>query len=173
MKLASSAMGAVVVLGLAACSTTTINPPASVHSSSPSAQTRSASPVPTVTKTQIRRQTVPAQSPTPVQTAAPAPNVTDPWAVVSAYYGDIESGNYPEAWALLSAGAVTGQTYQQFVAGFTCTGSQQLTEAGASGDQVSFQLAATDDCTGVVQHYTGTDTVVSGKIVVADVRLTG
>ena len=173
MKLAVSAIAAVVVLGLAACSTTTINPPASLHSSSPSSQTSSASPIPTVTKTKIRRQTAPAQSPAPEQTPVPAPNVTDPWAVVSAYYGDLESGNYAEAWALLSAGAVTGQTYQQFVAGFACTGSQQLTEVGAAGDQVSFQLAATDDCTGVVQHYTGTDTVVSGKIVAADVHLTG
>ena len=172
MKLVITAVGAAAVLGLAACSTTTINPPSSVRSSSPSLPASSARPAPTVTKTKIKRQTVPAQSPAPVQTPAPAPNVTDPWAVVSAYYGDLESGNYPEAWALLSAGAVTGQSYQQFVAGFSCTGSQQLTELDASGDQVSFQLAATDDCTGVVQHYTGTDTVVNGKIVAADVHLT-
>lgn len=44
-----------------------------------------------------------------------------------------ESGDYPQAWALLSSGAVTGQTYQQFVAGFTCTGAQQLTKLGESG----------------------------------------
>jgi hypothetical protein len=37
--------------------------------------------------------------------------VTDPWAVVSAYYGDVESGNYAEAYALLSSGMVTGQSY--------------------------------------------------------------
>ena len=173
MKLVITAVGAAAVLGLAACSTTTINPPSSVHPNSPTLPTSSARPAPTVTKTKIKRQTVPAQSPAPVQTPAPAPNVTDPWAVVSAYYGDLESGNYPEAWALLSAGAVTGQSYQQFVAGFACTGSQQLTELDASGDQVSFQLAATDDCTGVVQHYAGTDTVVNGKIVAADVHRTG
>jgi hypothetical protein len=110
--------------------------------------------------------------PAPVRTSPPAPNVTDLWAAVSAYYGDIESGNYPEAWALLSAGAVTGQTYQQFVAGFACTGGQQLTEISESGDQVTFQLDATDDCTGAVQHYAGTDTVSDGKIVAADVHLT-
>jgi len=169
MNLVITAMGSAVVLGLAACSTTTINPAAPpARSSAPSARASSARPAPTVTKTQIRRQTVPA----PVQTP-PAPNVTDPWAVVSAYYGDIESGNYPEAWALLSAGAVTGQTYQQFVAGFACTGSQQLTEVGESGDQVSFQLDATDTCTGAVQHYVGTDTVSNGKIIAADVHMTG
>lgn len=68
---------------------------------------------------------------------------------------------------------MTGQTYQQFVSGFACTGSQQLTEVGECGDQVSFHLAATDNCTGAVQHYAGTDTVVNGKIVAADVHLTG
>jgi hypothetical protein len=169
MKLIITALAAAAVLGLTACSTTTINPAAPpAHSSRPSASASSATPEPTVTRTHIKRQTVPA----PVRTSPPAPNVTDPWAAVSAYYGDIESGNYPEAWALLSAGAVTGQTYQQFVAGFACTGGQQLTEISESGDQVTFQLDATDDCTGAVQHYAGTDTVSDGKIVAADVHLT-
>ena len=97
--------------------------------------------------------------------ARAVPGVTDPWAVVSAYYGDIESGDYPGAWVLLGSGAVTGQTYQQFVAGFSCTGGQELAEQGTSGDQVSFTLAATDRCTGGVQHFSGTDTVSGGKIV--------
>ena len=70
--------------------------------------------------------------------------MTNPWAVVSAYYGDIESGDYSQAWALIDNGAVTGQTYQQFADGFACTGAQQLTEQGQSGDQVSFSLAATN-----------------------------
>jgi hypothetical protein len=169
MKLVVAAMAAAAVLGLAACSsTTTINPAAPPpRSGTPSAPASSARPAPTVTRTHIK--TVPA----PARTPPPTPNVSDPWAVVSAYYGDIESGNYPEAWALLSSGAVTGQTYQQFVAGFACTGSQQLTEVSESGDQVTFQLEATDDCTGAVQHYAGTDTVSDGKIVAADVHLTG
>ncbi len=170
MKPVITALAAAAVLGLAACSTTTINPAAPpAHSTTPSAPPSSETPAPTVTRTHIKRQTVPA----PARTPPPTPNVTDPWAVVSAYYGDIESGNYPQAWQLLSAGAVTGQTYQQFVAGFACTGSQQLTEISESGDQVTFQLDATDDCTGAVQHYTGTDTVSDGKIVAADVHLTG
>ena len=99
--------------------------------------------------------------------------MTGPWAVVSAYYGDIESGNYPEAWALLSSGATTGQTYQQFVNGFACTGSQNLTEVGESGDQVTFDLDAANSCTGQVQHFTGTDTVQNGRIVAANVMQTG
>jgi hypothetical protein len=38
---------------------------------------------------------------------------------------------------------------------------------------VRFSLAATDICTGRVQHFTGTDTVVNGRIVAADVTRTG
>ncbi len=122
---------------------------------------------PTVTKTIIKEVVPVTPSPTtpPATTSAPAPspvpNVTDPWGVVLAYCGDVESGNYPEAWALLSSGAVTGQTYQQFVSGYACAGSQQLTELRESGDQVSFNLAATDDCAGVVRYHTRTDTVVA------------
>ncbi len=59
----------------------------------------------------------------------------------------------------------TGQTYQQFVDGFSCTGAQDLSENWASGDQVNFDLAATDSCTGAVQDFSGTDTVQGGLIV--------
>ena len=90
--------------------------------------------------------------------------------MVAAYYGDIESGNYQQAWALLNSGATTGQTYQQFVNGFACTGSQDLSEVGESGDQVTFNLTATNTCNGEVQHFTGTDTVQNGKIVGANVH---
>ena len=88
---------------------------------------------------------------------------------MSAYYGDIESGDYQNAYALLNSGMTTGQTYQQFADGFSCTGSQVLSENWESGDEVNFDLAATDDCSGAVQDFTGTDTVVNGKIVAADV----
>jgi hypothetical protein len=168
MKLIIIALAA-GTLGLAACGTTVAQAPAA----------------PTVTKTatpaspSAAPQTSVPQSSAP-QTSAPQssapqtdPNVTDPWAVVSAYYGDVESGAYPQAWALLSSGAVTGQTYQQFVAGFSCTGGQELAEQGTSGDQVSFTLAATDRCTGGVQHFSGTDTVSGGKIVAAHITQTG
>jgi hypothetical protein len=157
MKLIIIALAA-GTLGLAACGTTVAQAPAA--------------PAVTRTATPPASPVSPSASP---QTSAPQsdPNVTDPWAVVSAYYGDVESGAYPQAWALLSSGAVTGQTYQQFVAGFSCTGGQALTEQGASGDQVSFSLAATDSCTGAVQHFSGTDTVSGGKIVAAHITQTG
>ena len=63
----------------------------------------------------------------------------------------------------------TGQTYPQFVDGFACTGGQALSENWESGDEVSFDLAATDNCTGAVQDFSGTDTVQGGLIVAADV----
>jgi hypothetical protein len=158
MKLVIIALAA-GTLGLAACGTTVAQVPAA----------------PAVTKT-----VAPPPSASPAAPAAPAaptpqpvPNVTDPWAVVSAYYGDIESGDYPQAWALLSSGAVTGQSYQQFRDGFSCTGDQQLSEQGESGDQVSFTLAATDSCTGAVQQFSGTDTVTGGRIVAAHITQTG
>jgi hypothetical protein len=171
MKLAISAIAATAAIGLgsglAACGGGA--PPAASHAG-PSR------PAPTVT---VTRPGAPAGSAQAPATAPPSghpagqPHVSDPWGVVSAYYRDIEAGNYPQAWSLLGGGATTGQTYQQFVNGFTCTGAQSLTEVGQSGDQVTFDLAATDSCNGQVQHFTGTDTVVNGMIVGADVHQAG
>jgi hypothetical protein len=93
--------------------------------------------------------------------------------VVSAYYRDVESHRYPQAWALISSALATGQTYQQFVAGYACTGTERPVKLGQSGHQVSFKLTVVNDCTGAVQHYTGTDTVRGGKIIAADVTRTG
>jgi hypothetical protein len=122
----------------------------------------------------VPASTVPASSgaPAPSQAAAPAapaggPNVTDPWAVVSAYYGD-----YAQAYALIGNGATTGQSYQQFAAGFACTGSQLVSENWESGSSVNFDLVAGDSCNGTTQYYAGTDTVENGIIVAADITQT-
>ncbi len=179
MKFHGIALAAAAAVALGAC--TTINTTAPASRSASASPAGSAQPAPAITKTVTKRPSRPAattQPPSgaPASNAAPpstVPNVTDPWAVVSGYYGDIESGNFREAWALLSSGMVTGQTYQQFVSGFSCTGRQELTDLGESGDSVRFSLAATDICTGQVQRFTGTDTVVNGKIVAADVTRTG
>ena len=181
------------LLGLAACATpgtvTELPPSTASHSATPAA--RLPAPTPVVTKTVTTTPTAapttaapaaPATTAAPAATAAPVapaaapgadPNVSQPWAVVSAYYGDIESGDYAGAWALLDSGLTTGQTYQQFVDGFSCTGGQDLSENWASGDQVNFNLAATDNCTGAVQDFSGTDTVQGGLIVAADVSQVG
>lgn len=93
--------------------------------------------------------------------------------MVSAYYRDVESRKYAKAWALISSGLVTGQTYQQFVAGYACTGTERPIKLGQSGHQVSFNLVVVNNCTGAAQYYTGADTVRGGKIVAADVTRTG
>jgi hypothetical protein len=186
MKIAYTAAAALAaaLLGLVGCSTHStvtvgLAPSTASHSATPAARLPAPSPV--VTKTVTTTPTAAPTSaapPAPAPTAAPVapaadPNVSQPWAVVSAYYGDIESGDYAGAWALLDSGMTTGQTYQQFVDGFSCTGGQDLSENWASGDQVNFNLAATDNCTGAVQDFSGTDTVQGGLIVAADVSQVG
>jgi hypothetical protein len=166
-------------VGLAGCEGT--QPPAASARSAPATTSHAA---PLVTKTVIKVKTV---QPTPKATAkapdtasgtaAPQPvvkpNVTDPWAVVSAYYGDIDSRDYPQAYALIGNGSTTGQSYAEFVAGFSCTGAQAVSENWESGDQVNFDLAAVDSCTGNTQYFTGTDTVENGVIVAARVAAAG
>ena len=93
--------------------------------------------------------------------------------MVSAYYRDVDAREYAQAWALSSPALVTFQTYQQFVAGYVCTGTERPTKLGQSGHQVSFRLTVTDSCAGAGQYYTGTDTVLGGKIVAAHVTRTG
>ena len=93
--------------------------------------------------------------------------------MVSAYYRDVDAHRYAPAWALISSALASFQTYQQFVAGYACTGTEQPTKLAQSAHQVSFNLTVLNDCTGAAQYYTGTDTVRGGKIVAADVTLTG
>jgi hypothetical protein len=189
MKVMTGAVGAVLVglgVGITACGTVpvTVTQTPAAHSAATSAAR------PAQTKTVIKYRTVaaaPSASAAPT-TVAPAPpaaqpaaapqqpadqNVTDAWAVVSAYYGDIESGNYEQAYALIGNGSTTGQSYQQFAGGFSCTSSQAVSENWDSGDQVNFDLAAGDSCDGTTQYYTGTDTVTSGIIVAANVVQAG
>ena len=128
----------------------------------------SASPTPAITNTARPRAKV-----TPRHATRPRPHRTGPWAVVSAYYRDIDSHRYAKAWALIDSALATGQTYQQFVAGYVCTGTERLTKLGQSGHQVRFNLAVADDCTAVAQYYTGTDIVRGGKIVAVHVTRTG
>jgi hypothetical protein len=129
-----------------------------------------ASPSPAVTKTASGR---PRATAAPRQAARRRPHRTGPWAVVSAYYRDIDSHKYAKAWALISSVLATGQTYQQFVAGYACTGNEQPTKLGQSGHQVSFTLTVVNNCSAATQYYTGTDTIRRGKIVAADVTRTG
>jgi hypothetical protein len=130
----------------------------------PSHAPSSPSPPPTVTKTAVPAPAPTASSPGGIQAVTP-------WAVVSEYYGDIESGDYADAYALLSSGSVTGQTYQQFVNGFACTSYENLRDLGTTGNTLSISLDATQ-CDGTVNHYQGTYTVQNGLITAADVTQT-
>lgn len=185
MKKMTGAVGAVLAglgLGLTACGAAS---PAATQSPAPHSTTVTAAK-PAITKTVVKTvaatpsaapstaTAAPPATPSPAAPQQPADqNVTDPWAVVSAYYGDIESGDYEQAYALIGDGATTGQSYQEFVSGFTCTGGQAVSENWDSGDQVNFNLAATNSCTGATQYYTGTDTVQNGIIVAANIVQAG
>jgi hypothetical protein len=132
--------------------------------------TASPSPAPTITTT---ISGTPRATVTPRQAARPRHQLTDPWAVVSAYYQDVNAHQYAQAWALISSALAAFQTYQQFVAGYACTGTEQPTKLGQSGHQVGFNLTVLNDCTGAARYYTGTDIARGGKIVAADVTRTG
>jgi hypothetical protein len=113
-------------------------------------------------------------TPTPVPPASNPAGVqaATPWAVVSEYYADIESGDYAGAYALLSSGSVTGQTYHQFMDGFACTSYENLSELGATADTVTISLDAAQ-CDGTVKQFEGTYTIQSGLIRAADIMQTG
>jgi cytoskeletal protein RodZ len=142
-------------------------PPDTIATLTPAA---SPSPAPTIATT---ASATPRTTVTPRPAARSKPQLTDPWAVVSTYYRDVDAHKYAQAWALISSALATFQTYQQFVAGYACTGTEQPTKLGQSGHQVSFSLTVLDDCAGATQYYSGTDTVRGGKIVAADVARTG
>jgi hypothetical protein len=68
----------------------------------------SPSPAPAITSTPSGR---PRAALTSRRAARPRPQLTGPWAVVSAYYRAVDSHKYAQAWALISSGLATGQTY--------------------------------------------------------------
>jgi len=113
----------------------------------------------------------------PSATLAPAPPpaivTPDPWHVVQTYYGYIQSGDYVDAWALLGSGATTGQTYDQFAAGFANSANQVVTENWESGDTVNVNVSAFDTATGVVQYFSGSYTAANGIIMSASMTQTG
>jgi hypothetical protein len=132
------------------------------------ASSGAASPTPAPTASDTATGT-----PRPAGTHRPAPHGAGPWAVVRAYYRDVGAREYAQAWALASPALAAVQSYSQFVAGYACTGTEQPTRLGGSGNQVSFNLTVRNRCTGAAQYFTGTDTVRGGKIVAADVTRTG
>jgi hypothetical protein len=152
---AASAVAVVAVIAVTACSggTTTVKEvPAALpatHTSAP------AKPSPAVTKTVTAKPTppviinnnVPATTPAPVYVAPAAPPAPvdnyDPYAVVSQYYADVESGDYSNAWNM--GGSTLSDNYTDFVTGYENTGAQSISENWESGDTVSIDLSAVDN----------------------------
>jgi hypothetical protein len=105
----------------------------------------------------------PTTDPAPVPVPA-TPAQTDPWAVVSEYYGDVSSRDYADAWNLFAPTMQDDQgSYSQWVAGYADTGAQDVTEISESGDQVNYDLQS-DNPDGTTQWYSGVAIVVGGQI---------
>jgi len=84
--------------------------------------------------------------------------------VVSAYYGDIESGNYAEAWSLLSPSMQASLgPYSAWVAGYQTTQQTAVSEVSQAGDTVTVSITA-QQTDGSTKSYTGDYTVDNGKI---------
>ncbi len=100
--------------------------------------------------------------------------MTDPWAVVSSYYGLIESQDYSSAWNLQSPSFQGSEgNYQTWMDGYANTGAQYLSEVSESGDTVYVNLSAVDAATGVTQYFTGWFTVDNGLITSGSMTQTG
>ena len=143
-------------------STTTINN----NQAAPSAAPAPSTPPPVVVR-------VPAPAP-PVPEPAP-PQASDAWAVASAYYADLQSSDYTQAWVLMNNGNTLPQTYSQFVNGFNDTDNSSITwsEDSESGNTVSIDISALKISTDTTQYFTGTYTVDNGVITDANVTQTG
>jgi hypothetical protein len=164
------------ILGVAGLLVARAAPPWPARPPASTAAGTSAAPTPAHTASTRPAGTHPASgepraSHAPRRTARP--RRTGPWAVITAYYRDINARRYARAWALISPGLDTGQSYAEFVAGYNCTGTERPAKLSQSGDQVSFHLTVTDNCAGATQFYTGTDIVRGGKIVAAHVTRIG
>ena len=75
--------------------------------------------------------------------------MTDPWAVMSFYYGLFESDSYGQAWNLQSPSHQGSEgSYPFWMDGYVNTGSQILSEIPESGHTVYVNLSAVDTATG-------------------------
>jgi hypothetical protein len=163
-KAFSALSGILAVAVLTGC--TTSHPPTVI------VKEITAVPAPTVTATQTKSIPAPTQT---VTTSAPAPTRTiiaqplpqkqiSPWTVVSEYYSNVTSGDYWDAWNLLSTASQNNQGgYNSFVHGYSGTGTQVTYFVSSSGDTVTYYLES-DNPDGTVQWYSGTATVWNGVI---------
>lgn len=109
----------------------------------------------------------PSNSPSPSPSKRPSPKPskkpkTGPAAVVTTYVSAINRRDYRTAWTIYRH-AAKGQSYSEFVAGFSGTDHDQVTIVRTSGSTVEVDLVAyqTD---GSKHRYTGTYTVSGERI---------
>lgn len=100
-------------------------------------------------------------------TPTPRPTIlartpTTPAATVGAYVAAINGHDYARAWSL--GGRNTGQSYSNFVSGFSTTARDTLTIVSVSSDVVTARLTA-QQTDGTVDTYQGTYTVRRGVII--------
>ncbi len=107
-------------------------------------------------------------SPTSQSSSAPVPR--GPVSVVTAYYDAVNNHQYATAYRL-NEPAQRIESFATFKQGFTGTQHDDFTITNVSGDQVSFDLSASQT-DGTVKTYAGTYIVRNGKIVDANVRQT-
>jgi hypothetical protein len=89
--------------------------------------------------------------------------------VVSAYYGDIESGSYSQAWSLLSPSMQSSLgPYSAWVAGYQSTAQTSVSEVSQAGDTVTVSITA-QQTDGSTKSYTGDYTVDNGMITSAQI----
>lgn len=91
-----------------------------------------------------------------------ARTLTTPAATVLAYVAAINGHDYARAWSL--GGRNTGQSYSNFVSGFSMTARDALTIVSVSSDVVTARLTA-QQTDGTVDTYQGTYTVHRGVII--------
>jgi len=183
MRPTKSAFAAVLVAGVitaaAACGGSTALQAGSATPSSVTpviTVTRTAQPPPsTSTSTAPRPASAGAVTVTATPTqapAAPTAPLTNASAVVSQYYQDITNHDYASAWAL-GGDNIAGESYSQYVAGFSTTASISLgTVSDFGSNQVSAVLYATQT-DGTVKVYDGTYTVSNGELVGASITQQG
>jgi hypothetical protein len=112
-------------------------------------------------------QSAPAQSAPAASTTGPATAPVAPAAVVAAYFRAINHHRYARAWAL--GGRDTGESYSQFVSGFSDTAHDAIQISSVSGGVVTARLVATQTG-GSTQTFQGTYTVAGGRITQFNIR---
>jgi hypothetical protein len=144
-----------LVLLLAGCGASSIGRGSAASTANKTPAVASSSASPAASKTQ------PSITPTSPAPATSQSSASSPASVVQAYFAAINAGNYEEAWSL--GGDNLGQSYTQFVTGFSNTATDSVSIASTSGNTVSVDLTSTQK-DGSQQQFTGTYTV-SGQAI--------